>query len=140
MTANAIKNDIVDHDTDLSNWDITELFADTIWAEYIDEEESDQEGMIKRGSLHIPKRAARTFYRLAKVILAGPKCSESVKPGAYLLLPPQQGNYGLNPGATQGGGLPGVQKRGKIGPNVFLREQNVMAIIVPREMDHDLTS
>jgi co-chaperonin GroES (HSP10) len=108
----------VNHRFNLEDWDLIHLFKDTIWAEFIDESEGDN---ITRGGVIIPEnaRSIKDFYRIAKVLMAGPDCSETIKVGTYLLVPPQLGLQGLKKGPNGG-------------KSIFLREELVMAVIEPK--------
>ena len=105
------------HNYDLEDWDIIDLFKDTIWAEFIDEVDEES---VSRGGIVIPTNISqlKDFYRILRVLKVGPECSDSVKEGVFLLMPPQMGMKGL-----------------KKGPNgcssVFVREDKVMAVIEP---------
>ena len=114
-------NEQFNHNFDLEDWDIDALFKDTIWAEFIDEVGHDS---ISRGGIHIPTTVnnLKDFYRIARVLKAGPDCSESVKPGAYLLIPPIMGMKGLKKGPSGGSSL-------------FIAEDKVMAVINPKSQE-----
>lgn len=113
-----IENTQFNHNFDLEDWNIEALFKDTIWAEFIDESDGDK---ITRGGLYVPEtaRSLKDFFRIARVLKVGPDCSDSVKEGVYLLVPPQMGIQGMKKGPNGG-------------PSVFLREEKIMAVIAPK--------
>ena len=111
-------------DLDLRGYEIEELFKDTIWATYVDEDaDADSDGFVKRGDLVIPANQNRNFYRIAKVLKAGPDCSVSVVPGSYLLIPPQVGLVGI---------------KHKNHRTFFVRESLVMAVVSKSESDETI--
>lgn len=116
-----IENVQFNHNFDLEDWDIVNLFKDTIWIEYIDE--MNGEG-VSRGGIHIPEnaRSVKDFYRIGRVLDYGPDCSECIDKGVYLLVPPQLGLKGLKKGPNGGSSL-------------FIREELVMAVISPQTED-----
>lgn len=117
------ENTQFNHSFDIEDWEITDIFKDTIWAEYIDEtKEGDK---LTKSGLHIPKsaeRSMRDFLRIARVLKAGPDCSECVRPGKFILVPPNLG-------------IQGIKKGPNGGKSVFLREETIMAVIEPKTND-----
>lgn len=114
-----IENTQFNHDFNLEAWDITALFKDTIWAEFIDE----GDGVKKtNGGLYVPENAQslKDFYRIARVLAHGPDCSECIQIGSYLLVPPNLGMTGMKKGPNGG-------------KSIFLKETTVMAVITPKD-------
>lgn len=106
------------HNFDLEEWDIKDLFKDTIWLEFIDESAGNK---TSRGGIHIPEtaRSLKDFYRIGRVLKVGPEVSDSVQEGSYLLVPPNLGMVGLKKGPNGGSSL-------------FIREELIMAVIGPK--------
>lgn len=111
------RNNTINFEFNLDDWDITALFKNTIWAEYLDEIEG---GGISKGGITIPENVKTTpnFLRVARVLKAGPDCSPSIIEGAFLLVPPVAGILGI--------------KKGPNGKSIFLKEDQVMAVIEPQ--------
>lgn len=114
-----ITNEQLNHSVDLSDWEITHLFKNTIWAEFLDDINGDK---VTKGGLHIPSSATgslKDFMRIARVLKSGPDCSESLTEGSYILVPPIIGIKGMKEGPNGG-------------PTVFLKEDDIMAVITPK--------
>lgn len=111
-------NEQFNHSFDLKDWDIEHLFEDTIWAEFLDDINGEK---ITKGGLHIPQnsRSMKDFLRIARVLKVGPKCSEVIREGAYLLIPPSVG-------------IPGIYDGPNGGPSIFVKEDRIMAVISPK--------
>lgn len=72
----------------LDGWTLTKVLDDILMCQYIDTNEEGTE--VKRGSIYVPINVTTFAWRLAKVILAGPKC-ETVKPGDIIMFPNDKG-------------------------------------------------
>jgi hypothetical protein len=72
----------------LDGWNLTKVLDDILMCQYIDTNEDGTE--VKRGSLYVPINVTTFAWRLAKVILAGPKCS-TVKAGDIIMFPNDKG-------------------------------------------------
>jgi hypothetical protein len=72
----------------LDGWNLTKVLDDILMCQYIDTNEDGTE--VKRGSLYVPINVTTFAWRLAKVILAGPKCS-TVKEGDVIMFPNDKG-------------------------------------------------
>jgi hypothetical protein len=72
----------------LDGWNLTKVLDDILMCQYIDTNENGTE--VKRGSLYVPINVATFAWRLAKVILAGPKCN-TVKEGDIIMFPNDKG-------------------------------------------------
>jgi hypothetical protein len=72
----------------LDGWNLTKVLDDILMCQYIDTNENGTE--VKRGSLYVPINVTTFAWRLAKVILAGPKCS-TVKEGDVIMFPNDKG-------------------------------------------------
>jgi len=72
----------------LDGWKLTKVLDDILMCQYIDTSEDGTE--VKRGSLYVPINVTTFAWRLAKVILAGPKCS-MVKVGDIVMFPNDKG-------------------------------------------------
>ena len=112
-----MSNKLVDFNVEIRGYEVADLFKDTIWATYVDDmsdEEPDGDGFVMRGKIAIPASHNKNFYRVAQVIKAGPECAESVKEGAYLLIPPQVGLLGIKHESRN---------------TFFIQESKVMAVL-----------
>jgi hypothetical protein len=72
----------------LDGWNLTKVLDDILMCQYIDTNEDGTE--VKRGSLYVPINVTTFAWRLAKVILAGPKCN-TVKEGDVIMFPNDKG-------------------------------------------------
>jgi hypothetical protein len=72
----------------LDGWNLTKVLDDILMCQYIDTNEDGTE--VKRGSLYVPINVTTFAWRLAKVVLAGPKCS-TVKVGDIVMFPNDKG-------------------------------------------------
>jgi hypothetical protein len=72
----------------LHGWNLTKVLDDILMCQYIDTNEDGTE--VKRGSLYVPINVTTFAWRLAKVILAGPKCA-TVKEGDIIMFPNDKG-------------------------------------------------
>ena len=72
----------------LDGWNLTKVLDDILMCQYIDTNENGTE--VKRGSLYVPINVATFAWRLAKVILAGPKCN-TVQEGDIIMFPNDKG-------------------------------------------------
>ena len=104
---------------DFGDWEITNLFKDTVLIQFVDavEEDGDEEYIKKDEDsvILIPASKARDFFRLGKVVLAGPDCSEFIKPGTHVIVPPAMGLRGL--------------KKVNGRKTVFIREEQIMCVV-----------
>lgn len=98
----------------LEDYNITKVLGDTILAEFVDEAE---EGVVKRGSLFIPQNEkTKDFYRFARVLLKGPKVSETIEIGDILIVAQAStvGTIGIK------------TARGKV---LFIREDRIFGVV-----------
>ena len=72
----------------LHGWNLTKVLDDILMCQYIDTNDDGTE--VKRGSLYVPINVTTFAWRLAKVILAGPKCT-TVKEGDIIMFPNDKG-------------------------------------------------
>lgn len=75
-------------DLNLSGWKLTQVLDDILMCQFVDINEDGT--MIKRGDLWLPINVTNQAWRVAKVLLSGPR--SSVKPGQYVIFP---STYGL---------------------------------------------
>ena len=67
----------------LQGWKLTAVLDDILMCQYVDINEDGT--MIKRGDLWVPINAVNQAWRVAKVLLAGPRAK--VKPGQHIIFP-----------------------------------------------------
>jgi len=61
---------IVNHNIDLKDWKITQLYKDTLWVRLLDEPDTNQ--VVKNG-LYLPTSSAKGIYSLGEILLCGPE-------------------------------------------------------------------
>lgn len=70
-------------DLNMSGWKLTQVLDDILMCQFADINEDGT--MIKRGEIWVPINAVNQAWRVAKVLLAGPRAR--VKPGQYVIFP-----------------------------------------------------
>ena len=95
-------------------FDITAVLGDILMCEVADE---GKEGEVKRGGIIISQAMATKMWRVAKVILRGPQCSETVQVGDYVMYPSDKG-------------IPLISHEGK--KLVFLNEARMFCVCKPK--------
>lgn len=70
-------------DLNMSGWKLTQVLDDILMCQFADINEDGT--MIKRGDIWVPINAVNQAWRVAKVLLAGPRAR--VKPGQYVIFP-----------------------------------------------------
>jgi len=98
----------------LLGYELNELFDDIILATYSDLDECGDN--IVRDGIVIPGNAAERAWRIAKVILTGPNCTQ-VSPGDHVIFP---NNFGMRASNIKVAGL-----TSKIKNSVFLNEERI---------------
>lgn len=80
------------------DWEITDVLDDIIMAQFVDTDNDGQH--IQRNGIYIKVDPAKQLWRVGRVIAAGPKCSDKIKTGVFILFPndrgiqvPQVGGY-----------------------------------------------
>jgi hypothetical protein len=81
---------IVNHDIDLTKWNVKALYKDTLWVKLLDEPDAD---LIQRGSLYVKVNMAKGAYRLGEVIMTGPD-AVNAKAGDKVIIPQMAGQPG----------------------------------------------
>lgn len=99
----------------LDEWNLTKVLDDILMCQYIDTNEDGTE--VKRGSIYVPINVTTFAWRLAKVILAGPKCN-TVKEGDVIMFPNDKGLQVAN--------LNGMKNI------VFLNENRIFGVCEPK--------
>ena len=91
----SVKKGLVDLDTyqdtdcfSLHGYKLSQVMDDIVLAQYVDLDESGN--AVKRGSVYIPLAHVKRTWRMARVILAGPKC-QFAKPGDIVCFPDDKG-------------------------------------------------
>jgi co-chaperonin GroES (HSP10) len=109
--------DLKDHSSGqgplLLGYELNELFDDIILATYVDLDDTGDN--LMRDGIVLPGNAAERAWRIAKVILCGPRCTQ-VKSGDHVIFPNEFGMRATNISVS------GV---GKIDKSVFLNEQRI---------------
>lgn len=76
------------HEMNLQDWTLTKVLDDILMCQYVDVNEDGTE--VKRGSIWVPINTVNFTWRIAKVILAGPKC-QTVKENDHIVFPNDKG-------------------------------------------------
>lgn len=97
----------------LLGYELNELFDDIILATYADLDDTGDN--IVRDGIVIPGNAAERAWRIAKVVLTGPRCAQ-VKEGDHVIFPNEFGMRANN--ITVAG-------KGKVTQSVFLNEERI---------------
>lgn len=95
-------------------FDITAVLGDILMCEIADE---NVEGEVKRNGIIISQAMATKMWRVAKVILRGPQCSDTIQIGDYVMYPSDKG-------------IPLISHEGK--KMVFLNEARMFCVVKPR--------
>lgn len=96
-----------------NDWKVTTLLDDVIMAEFIDTDESGDN--VERDGVFIPVDVSKSLWRVGKVLLLGPKCSDQIKIGSYICWPNDSGIRALS-------------VDGKV-KYVFINEQRIFGIV-----------
>jgi co-chaperonin GroES (HSP10) len=97
------------------DYEIVELLANVISAEYVDVAE-DGKSLVRNGIILPAQIVDNRAWRVAKVTLAGPQCKQ-VKKGDIVIFPGDRG-------------LQSIQKNGKM--IIFLSEERIFGICKPQ--------
>ena len=97
----------------LLGYELNELFDDIILATYADLDETGEN--IVRDGIVLPGNAAERAWRIARVVLTGPRCTQ-VKAGDHVIFPNEFGMRANNISVTG---------KGKIKQSVFLNEERI---------------
>lgn len=81
-------SDYANSDLNLTGWKLTRVLDDILMCRFSDINEAGTE--IMRGGIWVPLGAGIQAWRVAEVLLAGPRCS--IKPGQHVIFP---GTFGL---------------------------------------------
>jgi hypothetical protein len=81
---------IVNHDIDLTKWNVKALYKDTLWVKLLDEPDAD---LLKKGSLFVKINTVKGPYRLGEVIMTGPD-TVNAKTGDKVIIPQMTGQPG----------------------------------------------
>ena len=97
----------------LLGYELNDLFDDIILATYVDLDECGDN--IVRDGIVIPGNASERAWRIARVILTGPNCTQ-VKHGDHVIFP---NSFGMRASNIKVNGV------GKITNSVFLNEERI---------------
>jgi hypothetical protein len=101
---------------EMIDWHLDKVLDDILMCQYVDVNETGTE--VKRGSIWVPINTVHFAWRVAKVILAGPRC-ETVKEGNHIIFPNDKG--------IQVNNLNGLKNI------VFLNESRIFGVCSPLE-------
>jgi len=107
--------DYANSDLNLKSWKLTSVLDDILFCQFADT--NDDGTMIRRGDIWIPINAVNQAWRVAKVILAGPRAK--VKPGQHVIFP---STFGLK--ASNVNNLKNI---------VFLNEDRIFGVAEPED-------
>jgi hypothetical protein len=100
---------------ELIDWKLDKVLDDILMCQYVDVNEDGTE--VKRGSIWVPINTVHFAWRVAKIILAGPKC-QTVKEGDHIIFPNDKGIQVAN--------LNGMKNI------VFLNESRIFGVCSPK--------
>jgi hypothetical protein len=103
-------------DLNLKNWKLTAVLDDILFCQFADT--NDDGTMIRRGDIWIPMNAVQQAWRVAKVLIAGPRAK--VKAGQYVIFP---STFGLK--ANNVNNLKNI---------VFLNEDRIFGVAEPEDV------
>lgn len=75
--------DYTNSDLNLSSWTLTQVLDDILMCQFADTNEDGTQ--IMRGGIFVPVNVTQQAWRVAKVLLAGPRAK--VKPGQFVVFP-----------------------------------------------------
>ena len=61
---------IVNHNINLKDWKITQLYKDTLWVKLLDEPDTNQ---VKKNGIFLPTSSAKGIYSLGEILMVGPE-------------------------------------------------------------------
>jgi len=99
---------------ELIDWNLDKVLDDILMCQYVDVNEDGTE--VKRGSIWVPINTVHFAWRVAKVLLAGPKC-QTVREGDHIIFPNDKGIQ-----VTNLNGLKNI---------VFLNESRIFGVCSP---------
>lgn len=97
-----------------TDWDICEVFGDILMCERADE---NAEGEVLRDGIWLRQDITQNLWRIVKVLKKGPKATDYVQVGDYLMIPGDRG-------------LTMFKDRQKL---VFVNEERVFCKVTPRD-------
>jgi hypothetical protein len=100
-------------DLNLTDWTLTSLLDDLLMCQFADCNEDNTE--IMREGIFVPANVVQSAWRVAKVIIAGPRCKTKV--GEHVIFP---SNFGLK--CAKMNGLKNI---------VFLNEERIFGRAMP---------
>ena len=98
------------------DWEITDVLDDIIMVQFVDVEE---DGFVKRDSLFLKTDPTKQLWRVGKVILSGPECSDRIRPGVHIIFPNDKGIQ--------------VPKVGGFENVAFINEERIFGICEPKK-------
>lgn len=96
-------------------YDIISVLGDILMCEIVDE---TKDGQVMRNGIIVPQEMQTKMWRVGKVLLKGPQCSEHVNAGDYIMYPSDKG-------------IPMISHEKK--KLVFLNEARMFCVCKPRK-------
>ena len=96
-----------------TDYEITSVLGDILMYEIVDENES---GEVNRGGIWIKQDVTQKMWRVAKVYKAGPRCSDNIKEGDFVMYPSDRG-------------IPMINRDKK--KYIFLNEPRIFCVCAP---------
>lgn len=103
----------------LDKWEVISPMEDIIMAEYVDTEDGDN---VERDGIIIPKSMNEKTWRVVKVLKRGPKVSDIIQEGSFLITP---GDKGIPTIMTS--------KTGKKKFLLFINEARIFCVVKPMQ-------
>ena len=94
-----------------TDWITRKLMGDVLMAEYVDENEH---GEVKRDGIWLKQDITHKLWRVAKVLMKGPKCSNNIQIGDLVRFPGDRG-------------IPMISTGGK--KYIYLNEERVFDVV-----------
>jgi hypothetical protein len=98
------------------DWKITEVLDDVIMTQFVDTDKSGD--YINRNGILVKLDVTKQVWRVAKVVLRGPKCSPKIQPGVHVIFP---NNLGIH-----------VPEVGQLKLVCFISEDKIFGICEPK--------
>src|SRR4051812_12071875 len=99
------------------DWEITDVLDDIIMVQFVDVDNTGE--YLQRNGIFIKIDPVKQLWRVGRVITSGPKCSEKIEKGTYVLFPNDKGIQ-----VPQVGGYKNV---------AFINEDRIFGICKPTE-------
>ncbi len=94
------------------SWEITDVLDDILMVQFVDCSTDGE--YVDRGGILVKLDVTKNVWRVGRVIKAGPKCSDKIKPDVHVLFPNDKGIQ--------------IPKVGKYSNVAFINEERIFGI------------